>query len=59
MSDGELFNTITQGKGLMGGYGANITIQDRWAIIAYVRALQRSRLGNLEDVPEAERATLN
>jgi len=59
MSDGELFNTITQGKGLMGGYGANITIADRWAIIAYVRALQRSRLGNLEDVPEAERATLN
>jgi len=38
--DGELYKTITHGKGLMGGYGANIPVRDRWAIIAYVRAMQ-------------------
>jgi mono/diheme cytochrome c family protein len=58
MPDGELFNTITYGKNLMGGYGPNISITDRWAIVAYVRALERSRLASLEDVPEAQRARL-
>jgi len=60
MPDGEIFNTITHGSRtqLMGAYGANIPIADRWAIVAYVRALERSRLGVLEDVPEAERASL-
>ena len=56
--DGELFNTISNGKGLMQGYAANITIQDRWAIIAYVRALQRSHLGSMDDVPAADRASV-
>lgn len=41
--DGKLFETITKGKGLMGGYGYNIPVNDRWAIIAYVRALQEAR----------------
>jgi mono/diheme cytochrome c family protein len=58
MADGEIFNTITHGKNLMGGYEANVPISDRWAIVAYVRALQRSRLATLEDVPEAQRAAL-
>jgi len=35
-----MFETITKGKGLMSGYGYNIPVNDRWAIIAYVRALQ-------------------
>jgi mono/diheme cytochrome c family protein len=59
MCDGEIFNVITYGKPpamLMGPYGANVTIEDRWAIIAYVRALQRSQLATVEDVPEPERA---
>jgi len=56
MPDGEIFNTITYGKNLMGAYGPNVTITDRWAIIAYVRALERSRLASLDDVPEALRA---
>jgi mono/diheme cytochrome c family protein len=56
--DGELFNTISYGKGLMSGYAANVSIQDRWAIIAYVRALQRSRLASIEDVPADQRAAL-
>ena len=58
MPDGEIFNTITYGKNLMGAYGANVTITDRWAIIAYIRALERSRLASLDDVPEALRSTL-
>lgn len=57
-SDGELFNTISNGKSLMQGYAANITIPDRWAIVAYVRALQRSHLGSMDDVPAAERANV-
>jgi hypothetical protein len=56
MTDGEIFNTITYGKNLMGSYGANVTVQDRWAIIAYLRALQRSQLATVEDVPEPDRA---
>jgi len=51
LPDGEIFNTITHGKGLMGAYGANVAPEDRWAIIAYVRALQRSRLASVDDVP--------
>ena len=50
-TDGEIFNTISYGKNLMQGYAANVTVQDRWAIIAYLRALQRSHLASLEDVP--------
>jgi mono/diheme cytochrome c family protein len=58
MADGELFHVITNGRNWMGSYGANVTVEDRWAIIAYLRALQLSRLGSLDDVPEALRATL-
>jgi len=42
LPDGQLFWTITHGKGLMGPYGGNITVEDRWAIVAYVRALQEA-----------------
>jgi len=41
--DGKMFETITQGKGQMSGYGYNVPVDDRWAIIAYVRALQAAR----------------
>ncbi|PYM13732.1 MAG: cytochrome c class I [Verrucomicrobia bacterium] len=58
MPDGEVFNTITYGKNLMGAYGPNVTVTDRWAIIAYIRALERSRLASLDDVPEAQRLSL-
>ena len=58
-SDGEIFATISIGKGLMQGYASQIPISDRWAIIAYLRALQRSRLATLEDVPAAQRAELS
>jgi mono/diheme cytochrome c family protein len=58
LPDGEIFNTISNGKNLMGAYGANISINDRWAIVAYVRALQRSRLADVNDMPEAQRSAL-
>jgi mono/diheme cytochrome c family protein len=58
LADGELFNTISYGKNLMQGYAATMPIQDRWAAIAYLRALQLSRLGTLDEVPEALRGTL-
>jgi mono/diheme cytochrome c family protein len=58
LKDGEVFNTITYGKGLMGPYGPNVTVEDRWAVIAYVRALQLSQLGTVADVPEQMRSTL-
>ena len=49
--DGEIFNTITYGKNTMQPYGSQISIEDRWAIVAYVRALQRSRLALINEVP--------
>ncbi|MDA7915823.1 cytochrome c [Verrucomicrobia bacterium] len=58
MTDGEIYNTITHGKNLMGGYGSSIDIKDRWAVVAYVRALQRSRLAKDSEIPEAARAAL-
>lgn len=58
LADGEIFYVITNGRNLMGSYGANITVEDRWAIIAYLRALQLARLGSLEDLPEPLRSNL-
>jgi len=58
MADGEIFNTITHGKNLMGAYGDKVAVADRWAIIAYVRALQLSRLATTNDVPAELRAQL-
>lgn len=56
--DGEIFNTVSNGKNTMGGYAANITVEDRWAIVAYLRALQLSRLAIVDDVPADKRALL-
>lgn len=58
MPDGQIFETITHGKGNMAPYGSNVTVEDRWAIIAYVRALQRSRNAKLDDVPADHRTDL-
>jgi mono/diheme cytochrome c family protein len=59
MSDGEIFNTITNGKNTMMPYGPNIVVSDRWAIIAYLRALQRSQHATIADVPENHRAEMD
>jgi mono/diheme cytochrome c family protein len=58
MADGELFYVITNGRNLMQPYGPNITVADRWAIIAYLRALQLSRLATIEELPQELRASL-
>ena len=58
MADGEVFNTVTRGKGLMGAYGPLMPVEDRWAAIAYVRALQLSWLGTTNDLSAAEQAVL-
>jgi mono/diheme cytochrome c family protein len=58
MSDGEIFNTITNGKNTMMAYGPNIIVPDRWAIVAYLRSLQRSQNATVADVPEDRRAEL-
>ena len=58
LTDGEIFNTITQGKSTMGAVGPLLPTQDRWAVIAYLRALQLSWLGAKEDLKPAQQATL-
>jgi hypothetical protein len=55
LPDGEIFDVITHGKNLMMPLGDKISVPDRWAIIAYLRALQRSRPTGLQDVPASER----
>lgn len=56
LPDGEIFHVITHGRNTMGPYDSQIPVEDRWAIVAYVRALQLARLGTAEDLPEAQRA---
>jgi mono/diheme cytochrome c family protein len=58
MADGQIFNTLTNGYNTMMGYGDKVTVKDRWAIIAYIRALQRSENAHLADVPEEKRSAL-
>jgi hypothetical protein len=59
MTDGEIFNTITNGKGQMFGFGYNISIDDRWRIIMYIRALQRSQNASFDDASPEEQKALN
>ena len=61
ITDGQIYYAIKNGSPsqLMGSYAAQVTVEERWAIVAYVRALQRSRLGSLDDVPESLRSTLS
>jgi hypothetical protein len=57
-ADGEIFYVITNGRNTMGAYGPNVPAEDRWAIIAYLRALQLSHLGTIDDIPQDERGNL-
>jgi mono/diheme cytochrome c family protein len=56
--DGHLFNTITNGIRNMPAYRSQIPAADRWAVVAYVRALQRSQNATVDDVPPEIRAQL-
>jgi mono/diheme cytochrome c family protein len=55
---GNIFHTITKGQGKMASYASSITPEERWAIVLYVKALQRSRNANIEDVPVEQRSSL-
>jgi hypothetical protein len=57
--NGYFFDNITNGFGAMYGYSAQIPPRDRWAIIAYVRALQLSRNAKAADLPAELREKLN
>jgi hypothetical protein len=55
---GHFFDVITHGFGAMPRYAVQIEPRDRWAIVAYVRALQLSQHATLDDVPAGERGLL-
>ena len=56
---GYFFDVITNGFGAMPDYATQIPVQDRWLIVAYVKALQLSQHATVEDVPADQRATLD
>ncbi len=55
---GELFDNISRGIRNMPPYARQIDVADRWAVVFYLRALQRSRAAKLDDLPESERGGL-
>jgi cytochrome c len=56
---GYIYDVITNGYGSMISYASRIPVQDRWAIVAYVKALQLSQNANVSEVPEADRSKLD
>jgi mono/diheme cytochrome c family protein len=56
--DGHLYLVITNGIRNMPSYRSQISVEDRWAIVAYIRALQRSQHASVADVPESMRREL-
>jgi cytochrome c553 len=55
---GHFYDVITQGYGIMYSYAERVEPADRWAIAAYIRALQKSHAATLADVPTNERGEL-
>ena len=58
MPVGYFYDVITQGFGAMPSYRKQVPVADRWAIVAYVRALQLSRYAPAADLTDAEQAKL-
>lgn len=58
LADGDIFNVITDGRRTMPPYKYQVVTSDRWAIIAYVRVLQRAANATVADVPEQQKADL-
>lgn len=58
MPIGYFFDVITHGKNTMKPYAAQVPVDDRWAIAAWLRVLQVSQRAQLSDIPEAERAKI-
>ncbi len=55
---GELFDVIGRGRGAMYGFGDRISVADRWAIVAFIRALQKSQNASVPELTAEERAKL-
>lgn len=56
---GKLFNSISHGVRKMPGYKEHISVEDRWAIVLYLRALQRSQLATIDDLPKDKQIELS
>ena len=50
-ADGQLFHTVTVGKNAMPSFAAQLSEAERWAVVHYVRALQRAQNAREEDLP--------
>lgn len=55
---GYIFEVITKGFGMMAPYATELPVRERWAVVAYVRALQISQASSLDKAPPDERARL-
>jgi mono/diheme cytochrome c family protein len=58
MSVGHYYQVVANGFGLMPGYGAELSVEERWAVVAYVAALQLSQSAPISLVPASERERL-
>jgi len=63
LPDGQIFDVITNGKGVaptwtMFPYGDKLTVEDRWAVVAWMRTLERSQRATVADLTPAEKAKL-
>jgi cytochrome c553 len=56
---GNIFREISNGSGVMYGFADRLSPSDRWAIVAYIRVLEKTRSAILSEVPESERARLS
>jgi len=57
-ADGYLYQVVSRGFGLMPAYSAELTVEERWAVVAYLRALQLSQRSRLDEAPPEVRARL-
>lgn len=58
LPDGYIYRVITEGFGLMPSYASALSVEDRWAVVAYVRALQLSQHATVDQVPPEVRRRL-
>ena len=58
-NDGYIFDVITNGKRSMWGYKKQIPVEDRWAIVTYVRALQKAKTAKKSDLLDKHKKKLN
>jgi len=59
VGDGFIYQVVTNGFGLMASYASDLDVQERWAVVAYVRALQLSQRASLDQVPPDARGQLD